>query len=183
MPNYDFQCEAETPHTFEKYVLLSEWRDKMRIPCEVEDCKAEAHQVVLPRGTSTTIQPFVYFLNAQGEVRIPGTSNLAPPKGHTRCEATTLHELRQLEKRCGAAERSKIAQSRELEDYYESQTREEERRELRSAMSNFSQAGKDFAQAAIQRTNNKRDFKSFDPGYYFEVLHNDERSRKREYEG
>lgn len=181
MPNYDWQCSED--HAFEKYIPLAEWRDKMRIPCEVEDCKAEAHQVVLPRGTSTTIQPFVYFLNAQGEVRIPGTSSLATPKGHTRCEATTLHELRQLEKRCGVSERSKISQSRELEDYYESQTREEDRRELRSAMSNFSQAGKDFAQAAIQRTNNKRNFTSFDPGYHFEVLHNDESRSKREYEG
>ena len=181
MPNYDWQCAAE--HTFEKFLLLSKWKDKMRIPCEKAGCNEEAHQVVLPRGSNTTIQPFVYYLNAQGEIRIPGSSNLPTPKGHTRCEATTLAEVRQLERKCAISERSKIAQSKEVQDYYNQQESEADRRELRSAMENMSEAGKDFARKAMERSNQKRDFKSHDPGYHFQVLHQDERTGRREYEG
>ena len=206
MPNYDWQCEEG--HTFEKFLPLSEWQDKMRIPCEKEGCSEDAHQVVLPRGTSTTLQPFVYYLNAQGEIRIPGSSNLPTPKGHTRCEATTLAEVRQLERKCAGSERSKIALSREIEDANDAGMRQLDRNDIKQYLSSnrvpeidyeatdktgeivytgrmkeMSAQARDMMLAAVERSNSKRDFKSHDPGYHFQVLHQDARTGKREYEG
>lgn len=191
MPNYDFSCPSG--HQFEKYIPLSEWKDKLRIPCEglvdtplaVPEgaepiiartvCTELASQAFLPRGTNSTIEPFVYYLNAQGEIRVPGQSNGPIPPGHTRCEVTTLGELRSLEARMSREERAKISQRREVEDYYEAQERTELRMELRSAMERMSQHGRDFARYAIEQTNKRRNYQSFDPGLHLSILHNDQK--------
>lgn len=178
MPNYDFECSQG--HQFEKYVPLSEWKDKMRIECEQEGCTAEAHQVVLPRGAGTTIEPFVYYLRSDGKIEVPGVSNLPTPKGYTRCEATTIGEMRQLEKRLGREERAELARHRELSDAIDEQETNERRRELRHAMERMSNAGRDFARYAMEQGNRKRNFRSHDLGYHFSILHNDERHRREE---
>lgn len=179
MPNYDFECAHQ--HQFEKFIPLSEWKDKMRIPCEVKGCTKEAYQVVLPQGRGSTITPFVYFMNKNGEVRIAPSSNLPTPKGHTRCEVTTLHELRQLEKRVSREERSKISLNREISEQLDAEEHAQNRRDLRHAMESMSEAGKDFARLAMEKSNRKRDYSGYDPGMHFYILHNDD--RKREYEG
>lgn len=179
MPNYDWACENE--HTFEKYLPLSEWKDKMRIPCEQEGCSGLAHQVVLPRGAGTTIEPFVYYVRSDGKIEVPGVSNLPTPKGYTRCEATTIGEMRNLEKRLGREERAELAMHRELSDAINEQETTERRRELRSAMENMSAAGRDFARYAMEQGNKKRNFSSHDLGYHFSILHNDERRGKEQY--
>ncbi len=175
MPNYDFACDNNSEHLIEKFVPLAEWSAEMSAWCE--QCKCLAHQVVLPRGAGTTITPFVYYVNKNGEIRIPGSSNLPVPPGHTRCEVTTLHELRQLEARVGREERSKISHAREMDDAISQEETQGLRRELRSAMERMSPAGRDFAQVAIEMGNRRSSArsKSYDPQLYFNILHNSER--------
>lgn len=174
MPNYDWGCVRDESHIFEKYVPLAEWKDKMTIPCE--KCGADAKQVILPK-RSGSFKPFIYYLNAAGEVRYAPDSVTPPPPGHTRCEITTLHEWRKFESRCNAEERSKISQAKEVEDAVSQYETSESRRELRTAMESMSQAGRDFAQVAIEHNNRKSRGYSHDPGLHFGILHNDERRR------
>jgi len=177
MPNYQFECEQG--HSFQKFLPLEVWDtlkpgQKLTVPCE--ECGSSARQDFLPRGTDSTITPFVYYLNAAGEVRIPGASNLPTPPGHTRCEVTTLGELRRLEGRCSREEQSKLSARKELQEYYESQEIAENRRELRAAMEHMSPAGRDFARLAMERNNERRSAgRSHEIGYHFGILHNDER--------
>lgn len=179
MPNYDFgNCSANLDHSFEKFIPLTEWQDKMRIPCEIEGCTGEAQQVVLPRGAGCTISPFVYYTNAAGEVRVAADSRHPTPANHVRHEITNLHELRKFEKRLSTEERSKLANRKEYEDYSFQQEQNENRRELRSAMESMSAAGRDFAMAAMEKNNRKSRGYSHDPGVHLNILHNDERARR-----
>lgn len=183
MPNYDFICEDG--HQFEKYIPLTEWKDKLRIDCEhikhtasgtPFKCGKAAQQDFLPRGVGCTIEPFVYYLNAAGQVRIPGSSNLPTPPGHTRCEVTTLHELRKLEGRCSREEQSKLSNRKEYQEAMEQAETSENRRELRAAMEHMSPAGKEFARLAMERGNARRPpGYSHDLGFHLGILHNDER--------
>lgn len=175
MPTYDIECPKG--HQSERYMPLSEWKDKFRVECAVDGCTELAWQVVLPRGTSSTIEPFVYYLNAAGQVRIPGSSHLPTPPGHTRCEATTLHEVRKLEGRVSREEYSKIAQRKEIEDYHSGEEKAQFRSELRQEMNRMSEAGRDFARRAMEQ-GNKKVVRAHDPGLHFSVLHNDERRNR-----
>jgi len=177
MPNYQFECEQG--HSFQKFLPLTIWDTippgrKLTVPCET--CGASAYQDFLPRGTDSTITPFVYYLNAAGEVRIPGSSRLPTPPGHTRCEATTLGELRHLESRCSREEQGKLSRRKEYQEAFESEEIAQNRRDLRSAMEQMSPAGREFARAAMQRNNQRRAAGySHDLGFHFGILHNDER--------
>lgn len=204
MPNYDFTCPND--HITEKFVPLSEWRDGMTTPCE--KCGEQAEQVVLPRGATTAITPFVYYLTPTGEIRVPGTSErgMPMPQGFQRCEITTFGELRGLERRLSRQEFSKISQASELRDYQDEMDSKQDRSDMRDylrtgrvpeidqaetarrgevvftgRMKEISPAAREMMQMAIDRSNLKRRFQSHDPGLHLFILHNEEgRGRDRD---
>lgn len=204
MPNYDFVCADD--HITEKFVPLSEWQDGMTTTCE--KCGKPAEQSVLPRGATTAIRPFVYYLTPGGEIRVPGTSErgLPVPKGFQRCEITTFGELRSLERRLSRQEQSKVSLASEMRDYQDAQDSAQDRSDMRDylrsgmvpeidqaetarrgevvftgRMKEISPAARDLMQRAIERSNSKRRFQSHDTGLHLYILHNEEgRSRDRD---
>lgn len=194
MPNYDFRCP--NGHVTEKFILLKEWQDNLTIACE---CGEAAEQVVLPRRATTTISPFVYYLTPTGEIRIPGRSDGPVPQGFTRCEATTFHEVQQLERRLSHAEQAKLREQVELRDYYDAEDRAADRGDMRhylasgkvpeidhertratgevvytGRMVDITPQGRDMMRQAIERSNKQRKFFAQDLGYHFHILHNRE---------
>lgn len=192
MPNYDFRCP--NGHVTEKFIPLTEWQENLTITCE---CSELAEQVVLPRRATTTISPFVYYLTPTGEIRIPGRSDGPVPKGLTRCEATTFHEVQQLEQRMSREEQAKLRESVELRDYYHELDHQSDRADMRhylasgkvpeidqelsqkrgevvytGRMVDISPQGRDMMLQAIERSNKRRNFSAQDLGYHFHILHN-----------
>lgn len=113
--------------------------------------------------------PVVIFRNADGHVRLPGSTDIAPPAGFERVELKTVHEVRKFEREMNQREHAKHEDSRYRDSQACEAARTKLRGELRMAMQQMSPLGRDFARYAIEQTNNRRKGR-YDAGFRVEAL-------------
>lgn len=172
----------------------------MQFPCEVGECKALAQRVLSFGTRAGGLRPFVYFEHPNGEIRVPGASWIPTPAGMVRKEVTTLAEVRGIEHRLSKDEQSKLSRRREQEDQWNEEQRRDDRSDMRGyiasgqvpeidyersqkegqiiytgKMKELEGGAREFMMQAIENTNRKRDFRSYDTGTHIGILHNDER--------
>lgn len=119
------------------------------------------------RGNAQSFTPVVYFENARGERKYPGRFADAPPPGFVRRELTNIHEVRKFQRVMDTEARIEHEViGAEMEK--RKKARQKERRERMFRKLNdmgASQAGIDFAKAAVQRSDSKPK-KRYEPGSF-----------------
>jgi hypothetical protein len=198
MPNYRFECSEG--HEFDGYAPISDWDKQLTRKCEVGDCTLQAQRVFSFGTRSGGLRPFVYFEKPNGEIRVPGAAWIPCPEGMVRKEVTTLAEIRGIEHKLSKDEQSKLSRRREQEDQWNEAQRAGDRSDMRQyiasgqvpeidyertqkegqvvftgRMKELEGGAREFMMKAIENTNRKRDFRSFDTGTHIGILHNDER--------
>jgi len=179
MPTYTYSGnKCDQIHEVQR--PLAEFAEVISCPCERKGCKAEL--TLLPRWMNARVQNqqlsgTVYFENARGHIIPAGSDSDSAPQGYERKEASTLNEMRSLEKRLTQAECRKRQEFVEREQQQFEQTVRENRRELRSAMEQMSEKGKAFAREAMRRNDTRKMSwdKRVDPGVNLYVLNYDQK--------
>ena len=130
------------------------------------------------RGTfAAGFDPVVIHRDAQGNIRYPAHVNAPVPEGYQRVELRTTHEVRRFESEVNQRERAKADISLSQRESAFSVAQGQRRRDLRSDMAHMSALGKDFAQVAMDRSNNRRAVPR-DVGFHIDVFSNNSSNRE-----
>lgn len=180
MPTHYFEGRS-CQKIHEVFYKMDKFKGVIKCPCKTKGCKAD--WVVLPRSQkSYNQQPagVVYFKDKNGQIQVAGSSSDPTPAGCQRCEATTLNELRAIEKQLTQVELDKRSRFVEMEQAQMAETIAQNRRELRTAMESFSEKGRSFAREMMRRNDTRRSVydKQVDPGVHFAILHYDDGKRR-----
>lgn len=128
------------------------------------------------RRSAAGFKPVVVFRNAKGEFSFPGRAEDPAPKGYERVELKTMREIHSLERTVNSQQKHEWERGREAERAAYAEKQSTLRSELRQQMQRMTPMGRDFAQAAMRR-NDERPTEKFDPGFLVQVAHYDQSSR------
>jgi putative FmdB family regulatory protein len=174
MPNYDFRCVA-CGQTFEQFLPLVRYRELPVCPA----CQSpQTEKVYLPRQehASKFADPIVVYQAPDGSYRFPGESQGSSTAkydrlGYRRVECRDAQDVRRIEGRINADQRSRLQHAAERRQAAMEAVRSQSRSELAHKMSTMSNFGRDVARAMIERNNQKRDRAAgADPGFHVEVM-------------
>ncbi len=180
MPNYDFRCTRG--HIFDYFTSFADVDKPIR--CRHKGCRAQARYAVISARESLNaarFAPIVVFRAPDGSYRFPARSSVRTPAGMERVEMTNVQQVRRFENEMNARETARYneSQGRQREAYSFAQSHL--RSDLRAKMRTMSQAGRDFAEAAMRRNDARSSSSSsYEPGFRVEVL-SDDRSNRPEH--
>ncbi len=121
--------------------------------------------------------PVVVFQDGDGSFRFPGQDSDPTPSGCQRVELRTVSEVRSFERAINRRERAKYQARQEFQDRCFSAQRKSDRSELRSLMQRMTPFGRDFAEIAM-RKNDQKSMSSqstrYDPKFRIEVFSDNE---------
>lgn len=149
MPNYDWTCK-KCEKTFERFLTLAERERVKTVECE---CGGRAEQAFLSRRARVNkayLEEVVYYENAKGEIFLAGDKNEPVPVGYERKSTGLLNEIRGLEKRLNAQDLAEFRKYQEPECEYWESVMKEAHSDMRSYMSQLSEAGKALAMEAME---------------------------------
>jgi hypothetical protein len=166
----DVRCTAG--HLEEVYRPAEDW--PATPPCPHDDCGAPTEQVHLPPHVRWRPDPVVVFRAPDGSFRFPGDTNgpgvgKYDRMGYERIEVRSATEMRSLERRMNAQERSTASRVFERQQQAMEASVAERRRDLFDAMGHMSTFGREAARAAIARSESRRRRGVSDAGLYSEV--------------
>lgn len=121
--------------------------------------------------------PVVVHVDATGNYRFPGRSDAKMPAGYEKVELRSLRDVRAFERQFNAKVKREFDQRHEVRQEQFEARQSELRSELRDAMAHMSRKGREFAQFAIDR-NNQRARKSYEPNGFFEAFEMDASNRE-----
>jgi hypothetical protein len=136
---------------------------------EIGDYPFCPHESIYPQ-QAQHFSPVVYHVDAHGNKRFPGSPDAPVPAGFEKRELTNIQEIRRFEREVNAEERQRYNEHKFREEMTFDPQRKARQEELRAAMQHMSQYGRDFARAAMERTNAERRFKNFDAQFRIDVF-------------
>lgn len=170
---------------FRKFVLeptVCQHHDEPCVAVRV-DLKRKMHRTEQARAAFGTynyraqrFDPVVVHVDKQGNIRFPGHADAACPAGYERRELRTVNEVRSFERHVNLKDRVEWEQRQAIREQQFSEQQSANRRELRSAMERMSQRGRDFAELAMRR-NNDRKKAQFHDGFFVEAFSQDSSNR------
>ncbi len=122
-------------------------------------------------------EPVVVHRDATGNIRFPGNTNAPIPEGYQKVELRTVNEVRRFEAEVNQREHAKADEHHSRREAAFSEKQAFLRRDLRTAMERMSNYGRDFAQHAIDRGNNRRQTPR-EVGFHLDVFSNDSSNRE-----
>jgi len=128
------------------------------------------HGSTLPQWAQR-FKPVVIFKDLQGHVKFPGRDTDPTPADYERVEITDSRAVARFEREMNGNEKREYERNREAESAVYAEVESRNRSELRSQMQRMSPQGRDFAQAAIDANNARREGR-FDPGFHIDAFHN-----------
>jgi hypothetical protein len=175
MPAHDYVCTAG--HKFEVVTLPSKVKDKVR--CRKARCKRMA-VISWNAGTvrsGQTISTIVVHVDKHGNVSFPGRNDATVPPGFQKVELTTLAQARKFTNAFNQRESAEAEQREQVKrDEFEA-LQQMNRSDLRQSMQRMSPLGRDFANYAMERNNN-RPRRNTQANGYFEVAEFDSSNRE-----
>ena len=179
MPSYDFQCEDN--HYTERFTRIADMPSS--IVCEHDvngsPCGKVAPRVFLSPATARDaqpIEPIVVYKKDDGGYIYPGDSNPRKYEGCQRVELRTLGEVRAVTREQDRMDRETWEATQIAKEIQEGPARRERRAALMDKLS--TQFGKDFARVAIERAEQRRTGKSYNPSNFYEVAEYDRSNRE-----
>ena len=131
------------------------WDNEYSIPCRTQRCKLKANRS-LPGSTryAQNTEPFVYYERpSDGEIFIAATNtDTRRPKGFVKREVRTMRDYEQFRRRHTERLKSEADLNYELDRQDKSRFNSLNRESLKAMMSSLSPEGREFAQAAIERS-------------------------------
>lgn len=134
------------------------------------------HGSVLP-SRAQAITPVVVHQAADGTYRLPGAADSAVPEGFKKVELRTIPEIQRFEREMNLQLRVEAEQVQGRRYGITEEIRRARHAALRAHMQGMSTLGREFARCAIEAANRGRR-RNADPGFYVEVLHQDQSNRE-----
>lgn len=185
MPLIDVQCQnAACGQIAEVYRPLAEWPKTPACPT----CGGSTVQAFLPKAVTWTADPVVVFQAPDGTFRFPGEADGAATRryealGYTRIDVRNAVEMRRLERRVSAHDRSVMARRAEAKQANREAREAQTRSILRQQMARMSPFGRAVARAAMAQNDAKPRERGGDPGFHSEAYAYDRSNREASRDG
>lgn len=173
MPTYEFSCQDN--HITEKILRIAERSEPG--PCPT--CGGSLERLYLSRQQTNALRfpAVVLHQRSDGTYSFPPHADAPLSEGSVRVELRTFAEIDSAMSKVNQHERRKIEQRIELESAQLHFMEQRNRSDLRMRMQSMSQAGRDFAELAMQKNNERRP-KTFEPNCYLQIREFDSSNRE-----
>lgn len=145
-------------------------------------CGGDPSQHAVPSGSfrpgdAQTFSPVVVFKDRNGQLSYPGSNKDQTPNGYERVEINTTRGVRQLQKRMDTELKIEHEMVDMVEENAINKFRKTRRERLREKMKKMTPQGRQFAELAMKKTDEKPK-KSFRPASYIESFEYDKSNRE-----